>query len=227
MHVAHSALLETGELPLPQRLALAYAAGDGRAPLHALLALDNHLSRLVAQASEPLLAQMRLAWWREELAKPVIERPTGNAVLDALGEHWVGGESVLQEMVSGWEYLLVEPPLTEAAALAFANGRGHAFAGLAGLLGEQEAVGPAGEAARRWALVDLWGRLSDAGERALLRDLARQTVDSERSQSLPRSLRPLAILDGLARRAARRGDPELLGSRRAMLTVLRLGMFGR
>ncbi|MCP5396728.1 MAG: hypothetical protein H6918_08350 [Sphingomonadaceae bacterium] len=215
------------DLPLPQRLALGYGAGAARAMFGVLFAFDARLSQLVAQANEPILAQIRLAWWRDELGKPVSQRARGDPILDALGQHWTGAEAALQNLVSGWEELLAEPPLPDTSAMAFADGRARAFAGLAGLLGEQAAIGVAREAAQRWALVDLWGKLSTPEERELVAGLASQHVAHSSPVRLPRSMRPLAVLDGLARRAAKRGDPEMLGSRQAMLAVLRLGMFGR
>ena len=35
----------------------------------------------MARTTEPMLGQMRLAWWRDALGKPVDERPRGDAVL--------------------------------------------------------------------------------------------------------------------------------------------------
>jgi phytoene synthase len=32
-----------------------------------------------------MLGQMRLAWWREALGKPLADRPRGDEVLDAVG----------------------------------------------------------------------------------------------------------------------------------------------
>jgi phytoene synthase len=54
-------------LPIERRLALAYAPGRARAATLGLFALDAALGNLVRAAREPLLGQMRLAWWREEL----------------------------------------------------------------------------------------------------------------------------------------------------------------
>ncbi|MCB2089760.1 MAG: hypothetical protein R3E18_05835 [Sphingomonadaceae bacterium] len=215
------------DLPLIQRLALGYGAGEARFMFGLFFAFDARLGQLVAQANEPMLAQIRLAWWRDELGKPVTMRARGDPILDALGQHCQGIDPALQALVSGWEELLVEPPLSAASALAFAQGRADAFAGLARLQGAGGAASPAEAAARRWALVDLWGKLSTPVERDMLGGLVQEHVAQSPAVRLPRPLRPLAVLDGLARRAAKRGDPEMLGSRSATLAVLRLGMFGR
>jgi phytoene synthase len=49
-------------------LALLWAPAPLRPPLAAVLALDLELERVVATLAEPLLAEIRLAWWRERLA---------------------------------------------------------------------------------------------------------------------------------------------------------------
>lgn len=50
-------------------LALLWAPAPLRAPLAAAFALDLALERIVAELSEPLVAEIRLAWWRERLAE--------------------------------------------------------------------------------------------------------------------------------------------------------------
>jgi len=60
--VDHEELLDSlGPL---NRLALAYAPQSTRLPLLALLALDMRLAGIVRNSREPMLAQLRLAWWR-------------------------------------------------------------------------------------------------------------------------------------------------------------------
>jgi phytoene synthase len=212
------------DLPVPQRLALAYSPVAIRDHLHAMLGLDQRLARIVAQASEPMLAQLRLAWWRDELGKSPQDRPQGDAVLDAIAVHWQGDEGVLVALVDGWEQVLAEPPMPEAAMEGFAQGRSAAFLAHARAAGV-DALQPVEQAARRWAYVDLAAGVSDAAEREALLYRARSVADGR--IVLPRSLRPLAILDGLARRALATGERELLASRGASLAALRLGILGR
>ena len=60
-------------MPLPplgdpeRALALAYVPTGRRPALHALWALDEALGAIVAQAHEPTLARIRMAWWRSAL----------------------------------------------------------------------------------------------------------------------------------------------------------------
>lgn len=195
-----------------------------RPRLATAFALDQRLSRIIAQATEPLLAQMRLAWWRDQLAKPVAERPSGDAVLDAIGEHWAGEEGSLSAMVNGWEQMLADPPLPRDVAQSFAQGRAAPVirAASAGAAKSDAAVDAS---AQLWALVDAAAHVSQQQERELLLDLAREC--SPRLAPLPRSLRGLFVLAGLAQRALDRDDPTLMTGRGAALKALRLGIFGR
>lgn len=211
-------------LPLPQRLALNYAPAAWREATGALFALDARLSELVAKANEPLLAQLRLAWWRDELGKPAGERAKGDPVLDTIGRWWEGEEPALAELVDGWEHLVGEPPLPGRSLEAFVEGRAAVFAVLARRIGESAAAADAHAAGRLWALADFATHASDADERAAALRLAGA---AEGAPKLPRALRPLAVLHGLARRSIARGGAPLVGGRRDILAALRLGMLGR
>lgn len=170
-----------------------------------------------------MLAQMRLAWWRDQLGNPVDIRPTGDAVLDLVGECWVGYESALRKLVDGWEALLDEPPLSREAALAFAEGRGAINAALARKCGTDPHA--AARAGRIWALAELASRSSREGERESVLEIARE--NDVAAIALPRSMRPLAVLLGLARRSIAKGGQPFLGDRWSPLVAMRLGMFGR
>lgn len=208
------------ELPILQRLALAYAPRAARPRTLALLALDARLVNIIRRGSEPVLAQMRLAWWRDVLAKPVDEWPKGDAVLAALRE-WRQPDS-LGALVDGWEWLLADP-FDRQAIEKFAAGRGESFAALAHELDLPEAGAAARRAGTVWALGDLAANLgSEEERRAVLEAYA-----PERRKPLPRPLRPAAVLGGLARRALARGGAPLLDGPMAGLTALRLGIAGR
>jgi 15-cis-phytoene synthase len=77
----------------PQLLAIAYTPHSIRAQFRWLLMFDQRLQSLVNRAREPLIAQMRLAWWRDVLVKEVDQRPRGEPLLAdmaALGGDLVG-----------------------------------------------------------------------------------------------------------------------------------------
>lgn len=209
-------------LPTEQRLALAYAKKAQQQVICGLLALDARLAGIVRGASEPLLGQIQLAWWRDQLSLPGAMRPRGEPLL-ALLQAWQGAESALCGLVDGWELLLGENTLESAAFSGHAEARANAWTALARLVGAQEQADDAQCAARNWGLVDLAIRLGQSEERSIVQKLVDQ--QDWAAARLPRSLRPLAVLYGLAQR--RRGRAELLDGPLALATALRLGLFGR
>ncbi|WP_095011058.1 hypothetical protein [Tsuneonella mangrovi] len=210
-------------LPPERNLALAYMDGQLRPAASAAFALDARLAALVAQASEPLLAQMRLAWWRDQLRLKPSERALGEPLLAAFGQHWTGQEGVLLAMVDAWEELLGDAPLPKSAIARFAEGRAQAFAALARLAAMDRWAADCVRAAQRWTLADFALHTGNGEERDLARALA---TEFDRPKRLPRQLRGLAILESLATRSLANGRPLMEGRSGAML-ALRVGLFGR
>ncbi|MXO64418.1 hypothetical protein GRI91_01420 [Altererythrobacter endophyticus] len=207
-------------LPLVERLALAYGSAKGRDVLLPIFACDARLSQIVRQKREPVLAQMRLAWWREMLEKPADQLPKGDAVLDALS-HWPE-RGQLASLVSGWEMLLQEE-LDAAAIEAFVDGRANAVR-LAALQIDSGNNADVQTAAQYWALGDLAANLGPSDERERVR---RQADDLPRNIArLPRSLRPVFILGKLGQRALDADGAPLLSGPKSMLTIARLGIAG-
>jgi hypothetical protein len=68
----------------PQMLAIAYAPTLVQSRLRWLLRFDNRLQGILGRATEPIIAQMRLAWWRDTLRKAPQDRPKGEPLLAAL-----------------------------------------------------------------------------------------------------------------------------------------------
>lgn len=218
MDLAH--LLD--ELPAERRLALAYAPAAFRADNLAVFLLDLRLSRLVTQRREPLLTQVRLAWWRDRLA----EEPTGfhhDEPLLSLLEDWGPHRARLTALVDGWEALLVDHPIPDAAIDLFARGRAQAFAALAERCGASACAAEARRAAANWALSDLAARSSDPSEAAYVQRIA-AAADWQRPK-LPRALRPLVVLHGLASR--RLGKDQEAGTIADLFAAMRLGILGR
>ncbi len=195
-------------------MALAYAPASARPAWAALLALDLRLAGIVRSVHEPLLAQVRLAWWRDRLGEDCANWPAGEPVLQAL-RGWNGHYAGLIALVDGWEELLGEAPLPSASLAALAEGRAQAFVALSRALGEEASIGATHALGLRWALADLAGHLSHPQEIAAVRALL-EASDAKVSR-LPRSLRPLPVLHALATR----------DGGRAILVAMRLGLFGR
>lgn len=208
-------------LPQTMRLALAYAPASARLPTLALLALDQRLAGLLRHSREPMMAQIRLAWWRETLDRDAAEWPQGEPLLAAL-RSWNGEHRALVALVDGWEALTGEAPLGPEALEEMVNGRAAAFAGLARALGRQREAEAAGSVGRRWALADLATKLNHPGESVIVRRLAQ--AETGRTARVSRALRPLAVLEGLARDNLANGGQ---GSARTVLKALRIGLLGR
>ncbi|PXW71583.1 phytoene synthase [Blastomonas natatoria] len=182
------------DTPVSPLVTLASGYGDRqvRGWCQALFAFDAQMAGIVLQAREPMLAQIRLQWWHDVLAKPVSERPSANPVLAALLPIEAQGLNLLAALgpvIRGWETALELED--EAAIFHFAQGRGQllqAFATQCPGAGtaDLQAIGQA------WAIWDMvrFHRRTPALDAAFLRlDVVRLG-----SIRLPRSLRPLSII---------------------------------
>ena len=169
-----------------------------------------------------MLGQMRLAWWRDALKQAPCDRPKGDAVLDAIGNHWAGDEGVLVQLVDGWEIMLAEE-LDHAAADKFAEGRAAGFGALDTSLDVDRYGRDVSTAGRRWALTDAAIHMSECAERDSFVAAAGQLPQLV---SLPKSLRGLAILDALASRSLNRECAPLMEGRGAAITATRVAIFG-
>jgi phytoene synthase len=210
------------ELPQASRLALAYAPAAARSGVLALLALDARLAGIVRRAREPLLGQMQLAWWRDQLQREPAARPKGQPLLQLLVS-LEGQADELVALVNGWEELLDPAAVDRRGLEALAEARGRGWAALARMLAGDGAADTAGHAGYQWALADLTAGLGQAEDRAAIAPLL-AACDWNRV-ALPRSLRSLAILHGLACRA--RGTGPLLDGPGALAVAIRIGMLGR
>ncbi len=206
-------------------LALAYAPREHRLPTLALLALDARLANLLRHSKEPMLAQLRLSWWRETLGQDAARWPAGEPLLGAL-RSWNGHHGEAVALIDGWEALTAPAPLGAEALQAMAQGRGEAFAGFA----RQAGCAAHAEAARAigiaWGLSDLAVRLRNAEEKAAVEAL----LEASRGRvggAVPRALRPLKVLQVLSARRLAKGSEDAARSPGAVLRALGVGLFGR
>lgn len=209
-------------LPAVARLALVYAPASARQQTLAMLALDTRLAGLIRRSSEPMLAQLRLAWWREAIAQNPAKWPQGEPVLAALrswGEH-AGAATAL---VDGWEALTAPPPLTGTQIAAFVEGRAGAAAALALALERPQDEAAARQLGRIWAVEDVTMRLAREDERTSALSLAEAHGGMPR---IGRPLRALRVLAGLSRRRRLAGGEDGVTSPAALLEALKLGLLG-
>jgi phytoene synthase len=210
------------ELPILSRLALAYAPVSARAVWLTALTLDARLAGVVRAAREPVLAQLKLAWWRDRLAQNPAARPQGEPLLGKLAD-WQDGGASLAPLVDGWEALLGDPPLPAEAINAFAAGRAALIGDLAQMVGADRAGAEA--RARRWALADLALHLGQGEERDAVHHALEQSLQV--AQTFEKSMRPLLILERLSTRASQKGAGAALSSPVDLLVAMRLGLLGR
>lgn len=186
-------------------LAALYTPSEVRPALIALFGIDAELGAVVAGTTEPMIGEIRLAWWREALeglnggtipAQPLLQlvaaellpRGIGGAALAGLEDRWLG-------MIANSEV-----PTTHV------EGGGMLFGLAARLLGGDEALGK--------QLGEAW-----------------VTGDATGLPPVPISLRPLLGLVRLAARDVARAEqgapPEVPGSLGRQWLLLKAIALGR
>ena len=143
-------------------LAALWAPAEARPALLALHAYDLEQQRVVADAREAMLAEIRLAWWREQLERlaggnPAPAQPLLRA-LEADARPRGVDLVALSRIEEGFLPLLTEGPLD---ALGMAKARGGPlfeamFAACVGRPLTSAEVEDATAAGTRWALARLW-----------------------------------------------------------------------
>jgi len=181
-----------------------------RGAFDALFGIDDAMGDVVAKATEPALAAIKLAWWRERLqeldAGKVPAEPRLQAVAEELLTRNIAGAS-LAELEDGWAALLEADPEPERVA---AHGA-RLFGMASSMLGVAD---PMIEIAGRfYALVRLGHRPLAAPELA--------------GHKFPAALRPLSALAALAARDAERLTPEPEGTPGRAWLLLRHRLTGR
>jgi phytoene synthase len=151
----------------PDRWLAARFVSDARARAEviALYALNHELARVAESVSNPLIGEIRLAWWREGVEALAAGEPApGHPVLQALAPAVAEGRAPLDLVLALVETraldLEPEPFADEAALVAYIDGTaGALMAAAAHML---DAAAPAGAtlgAARAWG----WAGLYRAG----------------------------------------------------------------
>lgn len=128
-----------------------------RADLMALYAFDHELARAPKVASNPLLGEIRLTWWREVLdevfeARPVRQHPTAQAMAAVIPRRGLA-RAPLEAMIEARYRELDSTPMTELEALDWARDGGGQCAALAAeILDPQAQAEFALAAGSAWAL---------------------------------------------------------------------------
>ena len=166
-----------------------FAPMPNRAGLLALLAFDHELGRTPAVTREPMLARIRLEWWREAVAEAAgTGRPRAQPVVEALAEtvrrHRLARESLVA---------LIDAREEEIDGPLDVQRTGHALADL-----QLAVLGAAGEASRRAAraVATAW-LMGEGPEREALLAEARGLRGAVEPATLP-ILLPALSLGGMA-----------------------------
>jgi phytoene synthase len=189
--------------------------------------LDAALGGALAGGREPMMARIKLAWWREALERLDRDKPPAEPVLEELAAHVIAAiaGSQLALMEEGWALLADPEPLSAKDVAAYAKARGRLlFRYTARLLGE--AAGDLEEAGEAWALVDLARHCTTVEDADVALFAAREHPCPAR---WPPRLRPLGMLAVLATRDADPARPpwEPRGAPRRMARMLRHRLTGR
>lgn len=183
-----------------------------RAAMTALWALAARLTRLLIEAREPLIAQIKLAWWRDMAAMIASDPdalPKGEPLLAELRATW-GGQAGLDTLVDAAEaVLLAEDDNQRRIAAAAFGARLFALSG-----------GGGGDC---WGL--LWGASVQEGEREARQLIADARACATAQRRIFAGKRALLMLDRWAGAiAAHDGERRW---RNEGLLLFRIGLLGR
>ncbi len=185
-----------------------------RGPMSALWGLAARLTKLLLDAREPLIGQIKLAWWRDMaglIASDPSALPKGEPLLAELQATWAG-QGGLDALVDAAEAMLLAENDAERRAAS------ESFGGQLFSLSGGDAAGGI-----RWGL--LWGAGVEDGERE-----ARDLLGHAKSLAAPprrvfAGNRSLLMLDRWAAEIASHDGERHLRSEGLLL--LRIGLFGR
>lgn len=183
-----------------------------RADVLALYAYDHELARVPKLASNALLGEIRLAWWREALDEaygtgPVRRHPTAAALADVIARRGLP-RAPLEGMIDARYRELDPEPLSEEEAVLLARETAGAAARLAALvLGRPEEGDRAEAAGALWSL----GRRAMASGTPLNPALSRSLRAETRKLGV--AAFPAGAHGALARAYGRGREPSAFGKR--------------
>lgn len=153
-----------------------------RADVVTLYAYDHELARAPRVASNPLLGEIRLTWWREMLdeafeGRAVRRHPTAQALAGVIERHGLP-RAPLEAMIDGRYRELDPAPMTDVEAIDWARDCGGQAAGLAVSI-----LDPAADWALALAAGSAWVLGRRVGETPALQSSFDQSLNIARSAS--------------------------------------------
>lgn len=200
------------------------ADAQARADAVAVYAFDYELARAPKVATNPLIGEIRLTWWREVLDEafgqgPVRKHPAAEALAAAIRRHSLPREP-LEAMIDARYRELDAKPLELDEALNWArNSGGSAAVTVARILDPKADEAPARAGGEAWAIGRLMGTMglnADGADAALAQAL-------KASRGLSVTAFPAIAHGTLARVRARGRKPGDLGGRVRMVWAVLIG----
>ncbi|MBS0411127.1 MAG: squalene/phytoene synthase family protein [Proteobacteria bacterium] len=197
------------------------ADAQARADVVALLAFDLELARAPRRASNALVGEIRLTWWREALdetfaGRPVRRHPTALALADVVRRHGLPREA-LEGLIDARYVELDKRVLDPVELAAWAGGTAGAAARLsAQVLDPASPVDAAALAAEAWALAHA-ARFGLAEEPAAREASRRALAGHRRAKPVTTAAFPAAAVGALATSALRGATASDFGKRARLL----------
>ena len=195
---------------------------ERRADVIALYALNYELSRAAEVASQPLIGEMRLAWWREALdeifeGRPVRRHPVALALSEAVARRRLAREG-LEALIDGRLRELEPWPLGEEEVQDYLDATAGCLMTLAAGVLAPGVAGDLRSAGRAWGLAGLLrigGRLPPAWAVGAVRAQVGEALEAadRELRNLPVAAFPAVAYATLARPYAAGGSPSDLGKR--------------
>ena len=212
----------------PDRWLTSRFIGDpaARADVIALYAFDHELARARRVGSTPLLAEIRLTWWREVLDQifmdaPVRRHPGAEALAAAVRRHDLP-RAPLEAMIDGQIDALESPSLDANDAVVWADAVQSSAARLAAVILDPSAdPKPIAAAGRAWGLALLL-RAGSAPPEALRAPL-RLALDEARRARFSIGALPAALPARLARFDLAGRAPGPIGKRLSLIAATATG----
>ncbi len=211
-------------------IALAYARRAVREGLSRLLVLDRFFAETALSRREPMLTQIRLAWWREQLERIDCTVVAADPMLETarwlVQRHDVSGDQ-LAALVNAWDTLIAGESDSGRAIELHAISRGRALAAIGAAIAKDAARDEVSALLSAWSARQCALRATDLAVADSAIEIATRLQGALPLTLMPASMRPLAILSRLAERdvmTAQESRPKP-GSPRRMLQALGFVLF--
>ncbi len=99
------------------RLALAYTSAAVRPAVACLLAFDERLEALVVHSSEPMLARIKLAWWRDQLSAAALAQARDPLLIAIARDVPTTELAAFHDLIDAWEVIADDDQADRLAAI--------------------------------------------------------------------------------------------------------------